>query len=50
MDAALTRLLLGVNVDRDTRQNIIDVGVEIVEERNLALGDAFRLFMVGKRT
>ena len=40
-----TRLLLGVNVNRDTQQNIIKAGMEIVEEKNLALADVFRLFV-----
>lgn len=41
----LTRLPLGVNLNRNTGQNIINAGMEIVEEKNLALGDVFRLFM-----
>ena len=44
----LTRLLLGVNVNRDTGQNVIHAGLQIVEERNLAFGDVFRLFVAGK--
>lgn len=45
----LTRLFMGVNINRNTKQNIIDSGMIIVREENLALGDVFRLFVTKKR-
>lgn len=40
----LVRFITGVNINRDTKQNIIDAGLKINEEKNLALADVFRLF------
>src|SRR3989344_8387364 len=44
----LTRFLFGVNINRNTKQNIIKAGMSIVEDRNLALFDVFRLFTARK--
>ncbi|MCG9478705.1 MAG: methyltransferase domain-containing protein [Actinomycetia bacterium] len=41
----ITRLLTGININRDTGQNIKKVGMVIVREENLALGDVFKLFI-----
>ncbi|MCK5476925.1 MAG: methyltransferase domain-containing protein [Candidatus Aenigmarchaeota archaeon] len=44
----LVKYIMGVNINRDTKQNIIDVGFIIVEDKNLALVDIFRLFRAKK--
>ncbi len=44
----ITKFLMGVNVNRNTRQNILDSGMKIIEDRNLALFDVFRLFIAEK--
>ncbi len=44
----LTRLIMGANINRNTKQNIIKSGMKIVEDRNLALFDVFRLFIAKK--
>lgn len=44
----LVRSITGVNINRDTGQNIIKSGMKIIKERNLALFDVFRLFEVKK--
>src|SRR3972149_5778287 len=42
----LVKFITGVNINRDTGQNIIKSGMKIIKERNLALFDVFRLFEV----
>ena len=44
----LTKFFMGVNINRDTKQNIIDLGMIIAKDENLALFDVFRLFVVKK--
>ena len=44
----ITKFLMGVNINRNTKQNIIKSGMNIVEDRNLALFDVFRLFIAKK--
>ena len=44
----LTKFFMGVNINRNTRQNIIQAGMKIAEDRNLALFDVFRLFIAEK--
>ena len=44
----LTRFIMGANINRNTKQNIVKSGMEIVEDRNLALADVFRLFVAKK--
>jgi len=44
----LTRVIMGVNINRNTKQNIINAGMEIIEDKNLALYDIFRLFIARK--
>lgn len=42
------RFLIGCNLNRDTKENILNAGLKIVEEENLAYGDVFRKFEVMK--
>ena len=44
----MTKLFMGVNINRNTKQNIIRAGMKIAEDRNLALLDVFRLFIARK--
>ncbi len=44
----LTQFFMGVNINRNTKQNIIQSGMNIVEDKNLALFDIFRLFVAKK--
>ena len=44
----ISKLFMGVNINRDTKQNIIQAGLIITEERNLALLDVFKLFKAKK--
>jgi len=44
----ITKFFFGVNVNRNTKQNIIKSGLRVVEDRNLALFDVFRLFIAEK--
>ena len=44
----LTKFFMGVNINRNTRQNITQAGMKIAEDRNLALFDVFRLFIAEK--
>jgi demethylmenaquinone methyltransferase/2-methoxy-6-polyprenyl-1,4-benzoquinol methylase len=44
----IVRFFTGVNVNRDTGQNIIKSGMEITEDKNLALFDVFKLFKAKK--
>ncbi|MGM0368436.1 MAG: class I SAM-dependent methyltransferase [Actinomycetota bacterium] len=44
----LVRFLTGVNINRDTGENIKRAGMEIVREENLAFGDIFKLFIAKK--
>jgi demethylmenaquinone methyltransferase/2-methoxy-6-polyprenyl-1,4-benzoquinol methylase len=46
----LTRLLTGVNINRDTGQNILNADLKITEEKNLALFDVFKLFVAKKNS
>ena len=46
----LTRLLTGVNINRDTGQNILNADLKITEEKNLALFDVFKLFVAEKKS
>src|SRR3989338_2180968 len=41
----LATFSMGANVNRNTKQNIINAGMEIIEDKNLALYDIFRLFI-----
>jgi len=44
----LTEPLMGVNINRNTKQNIIKSKMKILTEKNLALLDVFRLFVAKK--
>ena len=44
----ITKLFMGVNINRNTKQNIIQADMRIAEERNLALLDVFKLFIARK--
>ena len=44
----ITRFLMGANINRNTKQNIINSGMKIIKEENLALFDVFRLFIAKK--
>ncbi len=44
----LIRFFLGANINRDTKQNIIKSGMKVIEDKNLALFDVFRLFVAEK--
>ena len=44
----ITRFLVGVNINRNTKQNIVDSGMVIIKEKKLALFDVFRLFIAEK--
>ncbi len=44
----ITKYLMGVNINRNTKQNIIHSGMKIIEDKNLTLFDVFRLFIVEK--
>ncbi|MBI4453895.1 methyltransferase domain-containing protein [Candidatus Woesearchaeota archaeon] len=44
----ITTFLMGVNINRNTKQNIIQAGMKIVEDRNLALLDVLKLFIARK--
>ena len=44
----ITNLFMGVNINRDTEQNIIHAGMRITDNRNLALIDVFKLFIARK--
>ena len=44
----LTRVIMGVNINRNTKQNIINADMKIVKDQNLALLDVFRLFIARK--
>ncbi len=39
---------MGVNINRDTKRNIIKAGMGIVKDRKLALFDVLRLFVAKK--
>ncbi len=42
------RFFTGVNINRDTGQNIIKSGMEVIDEKDLAMVDVFRLFKAKK--
>ncbi len=44
----ITRAITGVNINRNTRENIERAGMIVIEEKNLALIDVFRLFVAKK--
>ncbi|PIN87000.1 SAM-dependent methyltransferase [Candidatus Woesearchaeota archaeon CG10_big_fil_rev_8_21_14_0_10_44_13] len=44
----ITKFFMGVNVNRNTKQNIIKSGLRVVEDRNLALLDVFKLVIARK--
>ena len=44
----LVRSITGVNINRDTGQNIIKSGMKIIKEKNLALLDIYKLFAIKK--
>lgn len=44
----LSRALSGVNINRNTKLNILKAGLRIEKEKNLALGDIFKLFVAKK--
>lgn len=44
----LVRFITGVNINRNTRLNIINSGLKVSKEKNLALVDVFRLFEANK--
>lgn len=44
----IVRFFIGVNINRDTGHNIIKSGMEVIEEKNLAMIDVFRLFKAKK--
>ena len=41
----ITRWLVGVNISRDTAENIRKAGLKIVKEENLAVKDVFKFFV-----
>ena len=45
---SLTKIFMGANINRNTKQNIIQAGMGIAEDRNLALLDVFKLFIARK--
>lgn len=44
----IVEFLTGVNINRNTKQNVLDSGMTVTNDRNLALYDVFRLFEVKK--
>lgn len=44
----MTKFFMGANINRNTKQNIIQAGMRIIEDRNLALLDVFKLFIARK--
>ncbi|MCL4377944.1 MAG: class I SAM-dependent methyltransferase [Actinobacteria bacterium] len=44
----IVRFFTGVNINRDTGKNIIKSGMEIIEDKNLAVIDVFKLFKAKK--
>ncbi len=44
----ITKLFMGVNISRNTKQNILDSGMKITQDKNLAMYDVFRKFVVKK--
>ena len=44
----LVRLITGVNINRNTKQNIIDSGLEVTKEKNLAKVDVYRMYEARK--
>ena len=48
MNNPISKLLTGVNINRNTRQNVINAGMKISDEKNLALFDVFKLFVAEK--
>jgi ubiquinone/menaquinone biosynthesis C-methylase UbiE len=44
----ITKFFIGVNINRNTKQNRIKAGLKIVEDGSLALFDVFRLFIAEK--
>ncbi len=44
----LATFCMGANVNRNTKQNIINAGMEVIEDKHLALYDVFRLFIAKK--
>ena len=46
----ISKLLTGVNINRNTRQNVINAGMKITDEKNLALFDVYKLFVAEKNS
>jgi len=44
----LVRFIAGVNINRNTKKNILKTGLKIIKDKNLALFDVFRLFEASK--
>jgi len=44
----VTKFFMGANINRNTKQEIINSGMEIIKDENLALVDVFRLFIAKK--
>lgn len=44
----ITKFIFGVNINRNTKQNILSSGMKIIEDKNLAVFDVFRLFVAKK--
>jgi ubiquinone/menaquinone biosynthesis C-methylase UbiE len=44
----ITRFFLGVDINRNTKQNIKKSGLQLIKDKNLALKDVFRLFIAKK--
>lgn len=44
----IVRFFTGVNINRDTGKNIIKSGMEVIEDKNLAMVDVFKLFKAKK--
>ena len=44
----LVRFITGVNINRNTKLNIINSDLKVSKEKNLALADVFRLFVAEK--
>jgi len=45
----IARAIIGDNINRDTGANIVEAGLNLTLEKNLAMGDVFRLFEATKQ-
>ena len=44
----ITKFFMGININRNTKQNVIQAGMKIIKDKNLALYDVWRLFVAQK--